>query len=63
MFREGYGLTKGFVYEGGIRVPLIASWPGNIRPGTRSNHISGFWDMLPTICEIAGASILQKLMA
>jgi arylsulfatase A-like enzyme len=42
------------LYEGGIRVPLIVRWPNKIRPGSTSNHISAFWDMLPTFCEIAG---------
>jgi arylsulfatase A-like enzyme len=41
-------------YEGGIRAPLIARWPGKIQGGTVSDHISAFWDMMPTICEIAG---------
>ena len=42
------------VYEGGIRVPLIARWPGRIKPGTTSEHVSAFWDVLPTIADIAG---------
>lgn len=54
-FANGYGSTKGFVHEGGIRVPMIASWPNRIKSGTESNHISAFYDMMPTICEIAGA--------
>jgi arylsulfatase len=53
-FSNGYGRTKGFVYEGGIRVPLIASWPKHIKPNTKSNHISAFYDLMPTICDIAG---------
>ena len=53
-FSNGYGRTKGFVYEGGIRIPLIASWPNHIKPGTESNHISAFYDLMPTICDIAG---------
>ncbi|MFC2119161.1 arylsulfatase [Bacteroidota bacterium] len=43
------------VYEGGIRVPMIACWPGKIKPGVVSDHISAFWDVLPTISEITGA--------
>ena len=43
------------VYEGGIRVPLVARWPGRIAPGTTSDHVSAFWDMLPTFAEAAGA--------
>ena len=46
---------KGSVYEGGIRVPFIARWPGMIEPGTTSDHISAFWDMMPTFAELAGA--------
>jgi arylsulfatase A len=42
------------LYEGGIRVPFIAWWPGKIEPGTESGHISAFWDFLPTVCELAG---------
>ncbi len=42
------------VYEGGIRVPTIAWWPGTIQAGTTSNHISAFWDMLPTFADLAG---------
>jgi arylsulfatase len=46
---------KGSVYEGGIRVPLIARWSGGIRAGAVSDHPSAFWDVLPTLCELAGA--------
>ncbi len=42
------------LYEGGIRVPMIARWPGKIAPGSVTNHISAFWDFLPTACEVAG---------
>jgi len=45
---------KRAVYEGGIRVPLIACWPGRITAGTISDHVSAFWDFLPTCCELAG---------
>ncbi len=53
-FTNGYGRTKGFVYEGGIRVPLIVSWPGQIAAGTTNDHISAFYDLLPTICDLTG---------
>ena len=52
-FRSDYGWGKGFTHEGGIRVPMLASWPGHIQPGSISNHISAFWDVLPSFCEIA----------
>jgi len=45
---------KGSVYEGGIRVPFIARWPGKIKDGCISDHISAFWDILPTCCELVG---------
>lgn len=45
---------KGSLYEGGIRVPMIARWPGKIQPSTTSDHVSAFWDVLPTIAELTG---------
>ncbi len=45
---------KASVYEGGIRIPFVARWPGKIKSGSSSDHISAFWDFLPTCCEIAG---------
>ena len=45
---------KGSVFEGGLRVPMIASWPGKIKPGTTSDLISAQVDMLPTLIEAAG---------
>jgi arylsulfatase len=53
-FNSEYGRGKGFTFEGGMRVPMIASWPDHIEPGTRSDHVSAFWDVMPTLCEIAG---------
>ena len=43
------------LYEGGIRVPLIAYWPGKIKPGRVCEQPFAFWDFLPTAAEIAGA--------
>jgi arylsulfatase len=57
-FFESAGPLRGLktmLYEGGIRVPMIARWPGKIKPGTESDHISAFWDILPTITEIVGS--------
>ncbi len=42
------------LYEGGIRVPLVARWPGGAPAGRVTDHPSAFWDFLPTICELAG---------
>jgi arylsulfatase A-like enzyme len=44
------------LYEGGIRVPFLTRWPGRIKPHTTSDHISAFWDMLPTFCDMAGVN-------
>jgi len=56
-FFDANGPLRGFkrdLYEGGIRVPLIARWPGTIQPETISNHPCAFWDFLPTACQLAG---------
>lgn len=45
------------LYEGGIRAPFLARWPGKISPGTTSGLISAHWDILPTVCELAGADV------
>lgn len=42
------------LYEGGIRVPFIARWPGRIAPGSVSEFVSDFADMFPTFVELAG---------
>ncbi len=43
------------LYEGGIRIPLIVSWPGVIAAGTKTDHISAFWDMMPTLKDLSGS--------
>ena len=40
--------------DGGIRTPMLARWPGTINPGAETDHISAFWDVMPTLCELAG---------
>ena len=42
------------MYEGGIRVPLIARWAGRIEPGSTSDHICAFWDFMPTVADLTG---------
>ena len=46
---------KGTMYEGGLKVPAIAVWPGKITPGTVTDQIAISMDLFPTICEVAGA--------
>jgi len=56
-FFDSNGPLRGFkrdLYEGGIRVPLLARWPGRIKPGATSKLVSAHWDMLPTFCQLAG---------
>ena len=58
-FFDSSGPLRGIkrdLYEGGIRVPTIAWWPGRIAPGRTSDHLSAFWDFLPTACEVAGVA-------
>ena len=43
-------------YEGGIRVPFIVSWPAVIKPGSKSDRQIAFYDVLPTLCDIAGVA-------
>ena len=55
-FFDSNGPLNGFkrsLHDGGIRVPMIAWWPGKIEPGV-TDHVSAFWDWLPTACELAG---------
>ena len=50
---------KGSVSEGGIRVPMIASWPNKIKSGSISNHISAFYDFFETACDVAGINKVE----
>jgi len=55
-FFEGNGPLhgqKGELYEGGIRIPFIARWPGKIKAGTTNDNPLAFWDVLPTLCDVA----------
>ena len=71
---DSNGKLRGYkrdLYEGGIRVPMIAYWPEKITAKAISHHISAFWDFLPTVCDIAqidkpenidGISYLHELL-
>ena len=57
-FFNSNGPFRGFkrdLYEGGIRVPFVARWPGHIEAGTVTGHVSAQWDLLPTLADLAGA--------
>lgn len=60
LFDGNAGRGKGYTYEGGIRVPMIATWPAKIKAGTTSDHISAFYDVMPTLNEIAGVQTDTK---
>ena len=49
------------LYEGGIRVPTIAWWPGTVPENTSSDHISAFEDMMPTFAQLAGIAPLPNI--
>ena len=54
------GIYTGYkrdLYEGGIRVPTIAWWPGKIAPNSQTDHLSAFWDVFPTLAELTGQEI------
>lgn len=54
--REGKGTT----WEGGVRVPCIIRWPGQVKEGLISNSLSSTIDLLPTMAEILGSKLPEK---
>ena len=55
---EPFRGTKGSMYEGGLRVPMVVRWPGKIRPGTVNDSLVWYFpDVLPTLAELAGAIV------
>ncbi len=58
------GIYTGYkrdLYEGGIRVPTIAWWPGKIAPNSQTDHLSAFWDVFPTLAELTGQEIQNNV--
>ena len=53
--------TKRALYEGGIRVPTIAWWPGTVKPGTTTDHLGYFGDWMATAAELAGATLPENI--
>ncbi|WP_228445554.1 arylsulfatase [Thalassotalea sp. HSM 43] len=63
-FFDSNGPYRGYkrdLYEGGIRMPTIAWWPGKIAANSQSNHLSAFWDVMPTIAEVGGATLPDNI--
>lgn len=52
---------KGTVYEGGIRIPLLVRWPGRVKAGTVSRYPTAFFDVLPSLAEVAGVQVPGKV--
>jgi arylsulfatase A-like enzyme len=52
---------KRSLHEGGIRVPMIAWWPGTIKPGQETDHVAYFGDFLATACALSGAKVPRNV--
>ncbi len=62
-FFDSNGALRGhkqLVYEGGIRVPMIARWPGRIAKGTTSDHVAANWDLWATFSDLTGSPVRDK---
>lgn len=53
--------TKRDLYDGGIRVPALARWPGTVPSGKASDAVWAFWDLLPTLGELSGGRVPSGL--
>lgn len=63
VFWDSNGPYRGLkrdLYEGGIRTPFLARWPGRIAPGKTSDHVSAHWDLLPTFAELIGQRVPKQ---
>jgi arylsulfatase A len=61
-FFNSNGPFKGYkrdLYDGGIRTAFLVKWPGKVQPGSKSDHVSAFWDIKPTLAEITGAEMQE----
>jgi arylsulfatase A-like enzyme len=63
-FFNSNGELRGYkrdLYEGGIRVPFIVKWNDVVKENTRSEHISAFWDFVPTMADIIDAELPDNI--
>lgn len=63
-FFNSNGELRGYkrdLYEGGIRVPLLVRWNGVIKEKSQSEHVSAFWDFMPTIADVIGAELPENI--
>lgn len=59
-FFNSNGPLRGFkrdLYEGGIRVPMIVRYPNHIKAGIKTDHISAFWDIMPTLADLTHTTL------
>lgn len=47
-------------YEGGIRIPFIVRWPGQVEAGSVNDHQCAFYDLMPTFCELIGVKNYER---
>jgi arylsulfatase A-like enzyme len=50
-------------YDGGLRVPFMVRWPGQVQPGSRSDYAGLNFDFFPTLLELAGSELSKELDA
>ncbi|MBI0397178.1 arylsulfatase [Cyclobacterium marinum] len=55
---QGY---KRDLLEGGIHVPMILSWPAKVKKGSQTDHISAFWDILPTFSALVDEELEEPI--
>ena len=63
-FFDSNGPWRGYkrdVYEGGIRVPMIVCWAGHVKPGTETDFMCSFWDLMPTLRDITGSASVKGM--
>jgi arylsulfatase A-like enzyme len=61
---DSNGILRGYkrdLFEGGIRVPMIGRWKGTIKAASVSNHVSAFWDVMPTLAELVKIKLDHKI--
>lgn len=63
-FFDSNGDLKGYkrdLYEGGVRVPMIVRWPNKIKSGSKTDYISAFWDIMPTLADATGSQVSENI--
>lgn len=63
-FFDSNGELRGYkrdLYEGGIRVPFIVRWNDKIKANSKSDHVSAFWDFLPTVADLLDAEFAEDI--